>query len=92
MQGMQNDMLDEGTCCAFVFDGRVQPRFWGKNTIQDLYVALIDGEKVVDCKKIHSFDLTPVVMEGFGDKAIEVLDEIAIGSKVVFTGDRIAVY
>lgn len=92
MQGMQNDMLEEGSCCAFVFDGRVQPRFWGKNTIQDLYVSLIDGDKVVDCKKICSYDLTPVVMSGFGDKALETLDKLDIGARVVFVGNRVSVY
>lgn len=85
-------MLEEGTCCAFVFDGRVQPRFWGKNTLQDLYVSLIDDGVVVDCKKICSFDLTPVVMTGFGDRAIETLDAIEIGARVVFVGDRIAIF
>ena len=91
-QGMQNDMLEEGSCCAFIFEGRVQPRFWGKNTIQDLYVSLIDGDEVVDCRKIDSFDLEPVIMAGFGDKAIETLDRIEIGSKVVFTGKHVAVF
>lgn len=85
-------MLEEGTCCAFVFDGRVQPRFWGKNTLQDLYVSLIDDGVVVDCKKICSFDLNPVVMTGFGDRAIETLDAIEIGARVVFVGDRIAIF
>lgn len=89
---MQNDMLDECSCCVFVYDGRISPRFWGKNTLQDLYVILIDDGIVVDCKRIGSFDLTPVVLEGLGDMAIELLDEVPIGSKVVMTGDRVAIF
>ncbi len=89
-EGLQNEIINEDECCVFEYGSFAQsPTFWGKNTLEDLYVSLVSGHHVVDCKKIRAFDLTPVKLSGSGDMALETKVPLPIGSIVRYNIDWI---
>ena len=91
IEGMQNRKMRQNEYCVFLYEGEVQPRFWGKNTLQDLWVSLINCGRVVDSKKIIRMDETPVVMSGRGDMVIESRRKIPVGASISLNGDEVQV-
>ena len=90
-EGMQLREMGPGECCLFVYDAAVSPRFWGRNTPQDLWVSLVSGGEVVDSQPIARMDETPVALSGRGELALETLVPLEIGSCVTVSGDEVAI-
>ena len=91
-QGAQDIIMADDDCYVFVFDSDRPHSFWGKNTFEDLWVCSIDDGYVTDVKQIIAFDLSPVMLEGKGSICIEFPVEVSVGSRIVFTGNTLAVY
>lgn len=91
IEGMQNRKMERDECCVFSYETETQPKFWGKNTPQCLWVSLISGGRVVDSKKIMKMDETPVCLSGRGNIAIESRRKIQVGSNVLLNGDEVIV-
>lgn len=89
--GMMNDTLASDEVCVFVYERPHSPRFWCKDTPQDLYVSIVSDGIVLDCVGMKAYDETPVTLDGSGNIAIESIFELPIGANVSIEDDKVMV-
>lgn len=90
-EGLQNVEMTEDECCLFLYDAGVSPRFWGRNTLHDLWATLVANGRAIDSERIIGMDETPVCMRGRGSMVIESIVKIPIGAGIKLNGDEVVI-
>ena len=92
---MYRKSIDPNSGMLFLFQKKSSLSFWGANTYIPLDIAFIDGEKIIDIKKIVPLSTRAIKCDAQCDKALEVpcdffeKNKIEVGSSVKVDGDEV---
>lgn len=74
--GLQHRAIADDECCLFMFDAPEQVSFWGKNTVQPLYMNCIKNGEVMESYLLEQGSREPVRSMGEYSVVMETLRDL----------------